>query len=296
MSEQSIPGGDASIPASRFPQSYARMTSAMRALPADQLSQINIEIPGAVTAMLGAMPEIMALRSRIVDEMPKFPIQTLDELEDSTLAMGYADTMFAMSTRKSEPVSELAERAARMCAIFRADAETLALRGLIDGAPLEQLRGGPGHRNIAFDLFALAYLLRTGWPAIQGKTALTLEELNQAEQLADRLTTALGTRQQAPTPETPSADMRMRAFNLFMRNYKEVFRAVRFLQPDDYEDILPSVHTPRGPAKKRAEAERPDPANTGLQPALHVVAGTSAATEAAPAEVGMPGASPYTKN
>ena len=297
MSEQSTVAGDPSVAVTRYPRAYARMTPAMRALPAETLQQVNVHIPYAVTSVLGALPELMALRPRIVDEMPKFPIEMLDNLEDATLAMGHADTVYTVSTRKPEGVPVLAERAARACAIFRADLQTLALREIIDGAPLEQLRGGPGHRNIAFDLFALTYLVRANWAAIQGKTALTLAEITEAEQLADQLTTALGLRQQAPTSDVPSADMRVRAFNLFMRHYDEVERAVRFLHPKTYQDILPSVHTPRGPGKKRAEEERSAPSSTGVHPAVQdaVKANAEAEEEAAPIAVGMPGASPYTK-
>jgi hypothetical protein len=293
MSEQSGVDVPASISASRFPEAYTQRSAEMRALPTEQLQPININIPYAVTAMLGAMPEIVALRARVVAELPAFPVELFDKLESATLAMGYADTMYTMSTRKPEALPQLVQRATRMCDIFRADANSLATRELIDGAPLEQLRGGSGHRNIAFDLFALTYLLRSNWSAIQGKSAVTLAELTDAEHLADQLATALGVRQQSPSPEAPSADMRLRAFNLFLRVYEEVLRAVRFLRKD-WEDIVPSIHTPRGPAKKAAaEEERATPASTGVHPAVQAPA--QAGAEPEPIAVGMPGASPYTK-
>ncbi len=196
-------------------------------------------------------------------------------------------------TYAAEPLPELVQRTHHAGEVLRADAQSLALRGLIDGAPLENLRGGNSQRNIAFDVFALAYLLRSNWPAIQGKTALTLAELAEAEQLADRLTTALGLRQQAPNGETPSAEMRQRSYNLFLRNFAAVRRAVQFLCPDTFEDIVPAIHTPRGPAKRRVEEERTAPANTGVHPNVQALAETGVG--APPAAVGMPGASPYTK-
>jgi hypothetical protein len=202
-----------------------------------------------------------------------------------------------MSTRKPEPIPELVERGSRWCGILRSDAQALAQRDLMDGAPLRQLRGGNSHINIALDLFALAYLLRTNWPSIQSKTALTLAELVEAEQLADQLTTTLGLRQQAPSPDTPSADMRLRAFNLFWRNYREAARGVRFLVPEGFDEIIPPVHITRGPAKKRVEEEAASPANTGVHPAVQTGADTRIPddAEADDVDVGLPGASPYLK-
>ena len=297
MSDSSTTNGDLEIAVARPARAYTRLEAAMLALPAEALQPIHANIPFAVTSALGAVPEIMALRPRMLEELPKLRMAMIDGFEEAALALGHADTMHTVSTRTPEEVPVLVERAARKCALFRSDLGALALRDIIDGAPLEQLKGGPGHRNIAFDLFALAHIARTNWQAIQGKTALTPAEISEAEQDADKLATALGLRQQSGSPGAPSAEMRLRAFNLFLQYRAEVERAVLFFFGKRAQEILPPINTPRGPAKRPAEEEPEAPANTGVHPAVHIAADgeTRGDTEDEPTDVGLPGASPYLK-
>lgn len=297
MSDSSTIQGDLEIAVARPARAYARLEPAMLALLAEALQPIHANIPYAVTSALGAVPDIMALRPRMVKELPSLRMEMIDGFEESALALGHADTIHTVSTRTPEEVPLLVERASRKCVLFRSDLGALALRDIIDGAPLEQLKGGPGHRNIAFDLFALAHIARTNWPAIQGKTALTPAEISEAEQDADQLATALGLRQQSGTASAPSAEMRLRAFNLFLLYRGEVERAVLFFFGKRASDILPAINTPRGPAKKAVEEEPEAPANTGVHPAVRVgeQADAQGEDEGEPADVGLPGASPYLK-
>ena len=69
------------------------------------------------------------------------------------------------------------------------DAQALAGRDLIDGARLTQLKGPVGFRNLVSDLILLASLLRESLPKSAGKTAITPEELDQAETFAGRIST-----------------------------------------------------------------------------------------------------------
>jgi hypothetical protein len=281
---------------SRHARAYESLTGAMLALAPEELEQINLDIPSAASATQGALPEIMALRAR-AEKLPDFDIRNFDLLEQSALAMDHANTVHVMVTKPEEPVSELAEKCRLKVQVLKSDAETLAVRNIIHGAPLSQLRGGNNHRNLSFDLFALAYLLRANWQAIQGRTALTLEELTEAEQLADRLSVALGFKQQSASAAGPAADMRQRSFTLFMRTLRQVERAVTFLEPVKAADILPTIRVPRGPGKKRVEAAEPAaPSQTGVHAvvgAAEVAARSADAPDEEPIAVGMPGSNPY---
>jgi hypothetical protein len=59
---------------------------------------------------------------------------------------------------------------------------------------LKDLKGPLGYKNQAFDLLTLLTMGREAWPRIQGKTAVTSAELDEAETLADQLLTAVGER------------------------------------------------------------------------------------------------------
>jgi hypothetical protein len=277
MAEESTNSPDTQVEVLRFRNAYERTRAEIDAVSDEQLVQINVDIPSAVTTALGALPEIRAMRPRLVEELPKFDLARFDKLEQYTLAAGHAHTLYLAASMPAEAVPELAEQCMGLCGTFRTDAEALVRRKLLDGVLLKSLKGTVGYRDIAFDLFTLVQILRENWPRIQGKTALSLAELNQAEVLADRLTTAIGAREQAPAVVGSAAESRHRAFSLFMRTYNEARRAIGYLAPDEVDQITPTVYVPRGPSKKRSEPE---------------VQAPQAATPASAAQVSAPIAQP----
>src|SRR5258706_4408625 len=165
----------------RFRAAYQQLVEEIRALPPSDVIAINIDIPTAVTTALGALPEIRALRPRMAAELPQFDIARFDKLEAYTLAAGHAHALFLAASAPTESIDELSTSAAASRTLLLSDASALATRGLLDGQRLKDLKGPSSLRNLAFDLFALAALLRDNWTKIEGKTALQLVELDKAE-------------------------------------------------------------------------------------------------------------------
>jgi hypothetical protein len=297
MTEASITQATLTDDVARVRKAYEELLEEIRAVPEEQVLQINIDIPSAVTSVLGALPEIMALRPRMVG-LAEFSIAQLDKLGKYAMAMDHANTVHLMQSKSATPVAELVKRCERTREVLLADANTAVVRGLVDGSSLKELRGVNSYRNLVFDVFALAYLMRSNWSKLEGKTALTLVELLEAEQLADQLNVALGLREQGPAVTGPAAEIRSRAYTLFMQAYKAVRRAVQYLEPERVDQIMPSIRVPRGPSKRQEESEPQSEA-----PAAPAATDTANARErepaaAAPVDVpaGMPGASPFVRN
>lgn len=286
---------------SRFLEALESLKPAMLAIPVELVKQPNIDIPHAVTLTLGAMPAIMATRPDFLKHLPTFPIELLDTLESRTLAMDYANTMRLMSTKELEPLPQLLTRGTQRRTLLIGEAKYAVLRGLMDGGPLAELSTNNSHRGLATDLFALAYLLRANWPAIQGKSALTLEELAEAEQDADHIITALGARKQAVHGFDPSSDLRERAFTLYIQAYTRVRASIEYLFPDTVDQVIPNIHITRGAGKRRlSEEEIVEEIRTAT--GVHAAVKDSEAgqpdartPDAPAAAVGMPGSSPYTE-
>jgi hypothetical protein len=280
----------------RVRMAYEELLDEIRAVPEEEVQQINIDIPSAVTSVLGALPEIMKLRPRMVG-LPEFHLPHLDNLGKYAMAMYHANTVNAMqSSRVSGAIADLAKRCERKREILFADLSSAAVRGLIDGSSLNELRGIKGYRNLAFDVFALAYLGRSNFAALEGKTALTLAELLEAEQLADQLNVAVGVRDQGPVTTGPTAEIRSHAYTLFMQAYNGVRRAVQYLEGDRVDQIVPSIRVPRGPAKRNEEPEELEPELTVSDMAR--AGGREPEEKTPPQEVpiGLPGASPFVRN
>ena len=87
MTQSSNPASNGAAPvvaapaALAYPEAFQKALAAAQALPQDELITINIDLPTAVTTAVGALPQIFALRDRVVAELPKFDISHFDQLK-----------------------------------------------------------------------------------------------------------------------------------------------------------------------------------------------------------------------
>jgi len=238
------------------------------ALDGDKLAAINVDIPRAVVTALGALPALMSLRPRIVEEMPRFPIASLDKLHTYALAAWYAHLLTLPPTEPENGDKALIDEATALRSDLLVAAEALAHRKLLDAKHVAQIRSGKGHIDTANDLVALATLFTNEWDAVEGKTAVTMAEIERAATLGPRLLATLGMRQQVQDRSPAQlADQRRRAFTLLVRAYDECRRAVTYLRwsEGDANKIAPSLYGSRGKAKKNASTATP-PAEPPQEP------------------------------
>ena len=144
----------------RFRHAFETILNEIRAVSENDYVVITLDIPASVTTVIGAWPEISALRPQLVQDMPSFPIAQFDNLETYSLALGHAQTLYKTATEPPAPLGDLANSAIKSREILLADVNALVSRGLIDAAALKELKGINGYKNIAFDLFALANILK----------------------------------------------------------------------------------------------------------------------------------------
>jgi hypothetical protein len=165
----------------------------------------------------------------------------------------------------------------------------------MDAQRIKDLKGPAGHKNQAFDVLTLVAMGREAWPQIQGKTAITSKDLDEAEMLADQLLTAVGEREQRAALSAASADIRRAAFTLFMRAYDQIRRAAEYLRWDDgdAETYVPLLSGGR----KRRRSEETAPTGEAAQLVQPASEQTSAKVESAKngqnVAVGMPGSDPF---
>lgn len=282
-----------------YPEAFQQVVAEMRAIPKEHVQICNVEVPLATMTVFGSVPEIMALRPRVVEELPKFPIERFDKLETYTAAMAHAHTLFMAASRPPEPVTELVKQCTELREMLLSDAQALSRRGIIDGSRLEDLKGNNSYRFIPFDVFTLVHILRDNAAKIQGKTAVQPAELDKAQQLAQDLTRALGEREQAPAALESAIDLRNRAFTLFVRNYNDVQHVVHYLEPDRVDEIAPTMYGGgRPPGRKAKPTEATGTKAPSDEPAAAPAPGAahpSAAPDVPVIAPGLPGASPFVR-
>ncbi len=264
-----LPNGNEMMPTSidpsEFERAFAAVEDEIRAVPANDLIHITIDVRLVAVNTVARLPRMMDLRDEIVKALPEFEIGALDGLKTYALAAAHAYFLNQMSIATPAEVADLAERAAARRAVLLADVKALVAHGLIDGAPLEGLAGAVGHRNIAYDVILLRNLLVDAWPKISGRTVLTTDALESDAAVASRLLMAAGQRSvSAPTP-TEAALLRDQAFTLFSRKYDQVRRATAYVRwnEDDANEYAPSLYAGRRSRKREASANAVDPGDDG---------------------------------
>ena len=229
-------------------EAMARVAPDAAALSVEEITQVNLDLQQATATILGVLPEVMALRDKIVKELPAFDIRHLDKLEDCALALRFAHAAYQTATQPPDDLADLSDEAATLRERLLADAKALSLHNLLDPRKLDSLKGANGIQNVAQDLQMLSQILQESWPKIQGKSATVAEDLQAASRIGTRLTRIVGVREQSPAQEAAVIEQRQRVFTLTMRAYDETRAAIAFVRrrEGDAESITPNLYTGKG--------------------------------------------------
>jgi hypothetical protein len=302
-STASVPGSFAQ--GSAFGAAYERRSPEIFAVKEEDLTRVILDVHAAVAQVLGALPEIRALREAM-GGLSTLDLTRVDGLEDYALALAEANSRYVIAITPKEDIVALNEAALKMREVLRSDAHALAVRGLIPEDRLTPFRGLVGYKNVGFELVDWANLLAQYVSASGGR--LSLQELTEAKRLGERLVEAAGHREQAPAEVAEAARIRQQALTLLVSAYDEVRCAISFLRrrEHDVETIAPSLYggrrkrpdTPDAPAQAPANAAPASAAPATAAPASAAPVPSLAATAAPPHPVapiapGMPGANPF---
>jgi hypothetical protein len=151
---------------------------------------------------------------------------------------------------------------------------------LVHPATIKNYSGLNGYKNIATDLQIQGQILKDHWRQIEGKSAATQAEIEQAFKVAAHLLRLTGEKEQSPAVVASTADMRKRAFTLFTRAYDDARRVMLFLRwhEEDADTIIPSLYAGRGGTKKKPTGDE-----TVQAPSVSSVQTTNPVTTAPPA-------------
>ena len=135
--------------------------------------------------------------------------------------------------------------------------QVLVRRGLIDPFHLKAAKKRRGRLRFAYGLLGLVEVLREAWPRVADKTGLTESELTQAELLGEQLSHGVAL-QNSPIEEFKKlAELRDRAFTVFVRAYGQVRHALQYLRREkhDADRYAPSLYGRRRSRKAKASAD-----------------------------------------
>lgn len=237
-------------------EAFERLKDEILAVPEDDVLTINVDMPLAVSIVLGAWSQLVELRPRI-EKLAEFDLPQFDKIEAYAYATAQTHGDYVLATTPTESLPQLYDQGVILRELMVSNAMNLAKHGLLDGEHLKALKGPVGYRNLAVDLTALASFLRQSWTKIAGKTPLTPTDLETAAILGARLLKGVGVKERAPITVAETALTRQRAFTLLARAYDQARRAVRYLRwnEDDADQIAPSLYTGRNNGRRRSDSE-----------------------------------------
>lgn len=272
----------------RIRSAFEKHAATIEAVPDADLRAINVDVPVAITTTLGSWAEIQSHRAVIAAELPSFDLARFDKLEEYTLALAHAHAAWVSATKTTEPLPALVEEATKLRDLLYSDATALSKRGLFEAQTLTEYKTSTGYRALAFDLLGLGQKLSERWITIEGKTAISTDDLRRAEDFAERILQAVGAKEQHTEAVAEASRLRQRAYSLYFDAYDQARRAITYLRwdHDDLEEIIPSLFLGRGGRKKAEPAADAAPANGGR-------AGAASPTAPGTPAVALPGGDPF---
>lgn len=226
---------------------HATADARARLAPNDLLP-INLDVQMAVATVLGALPRLQYLREDIAAQLRSFDFEQFDAIQSYAEALAFAQTAYLAASEPSDALPRLVARASELREQLLADATALARRRLIDGKRLAELKGGTGYLNVGTDVAVLVHVLRECWNDIQSKSAIQASELDEAEQLYERITMTYAERTQPSNAAVAAARERQRAYTLMVNAYDQARRAATYLRwsQNDADKLIPSLWAGRG--------------------------------------------------
>jgi hypothetical protein len=266
-----------------FSGAVERVQPQLDAIPPEELEPVRHDIVDATVTVLGVASHAKQYRGEVKAQIGESAAQHLDVLEDAARACGHAHATY-LSQVHGIDTDGAAEGTSRSRRILLAEARSLVGQKKMPASVLGEIVGGTGQKALCLDVLQLVAAFRTSWASVSDQTSVTIDELDQAEALANALATSLGENEQG-NASSPAAELRLRAYTFFVRTYDEVRRAIHFVRWDagDADEIAPSLGAGR---TRHAADEEPAPSTTPAAPAAPTPV-------AAPAPVGTPGAQPF---
>ena len=287
----------------RHRQAFEAMLGEIQSVPEKDFVAITLDIQSVVTTVKGAWRDIRALRGAIDEMWRQFDMELFDKLETYAMALGHAQTEYKTTIKSPPSLLPLVKSAIKTRKLLLDEVTVLIDFGLIDPSATSALEGTNCYKDIAFDVFALANILKKRESKISVRSRISQAELDAAEVLADNLITTVGRRERAPNIAAEAIRNRQAAFTLLINAYEEVRTAIKYLRrkQGDADKIAPSLYESHGIRKKKKlgkdqpdKVESPKATEVAIQPSAAATTTSAPANDATPEFVAAHG--PFLKS
>lgn len=258
-------------------EAFEATKEARAALPADGLSRLFADIYTSAARVRAAATRAAAYQK----ELHELPLakDLLQQVERHALAAAYAQTRYLHWLEPPAEVLEMIEELREHRETLYGDVQGLVRRKVVPAGYLDGINKEPGYLPVTVDVMRLTDILREVWPSIEGKTPLTLAELDRIAALGVAAEKAVEMRDDKEQSRQEANVERQRAFTLMVKSYSQLRRGLTFVLWDTelLDAVAPSmqVGTRRGKPSKDEDASAPPPAAGAAAVAKPGAAGAS---------------------
>jgi hypothetical protein len=250
---------------------YARFLGRAMALPPAAVVPFKSDTTLIFQNVQEGQSHVLAERARLA-KLPETDVTAIEQLGILCQALTFA----AVAADHPVPSGAVLTQIARANALVRLllkGADALGEAGVIPAAEVEPLHHGRGSFAVAEHLISLVQLFKSHAAAIAGKTAVTQEQLDEANALGTELLQVLKTRAapHAAGAQDPAV-IRDRFFTLVTQGYDSLWRAGAYLfGKDGVAAKVPALQAHRAPTAHARPGTKPGtPAAAVTKPATVV--------------------------
>jgi hypothetical protein len=242
-----------------FAVAFKATANERAALDDAEVAVVTVDVKLAVPMVHATIARTAPFREAILAQ-PAVDHAKIAALKTYADALWQAEALLKMALTSSE-LPELFTSALKLRERLITDAQSLAARGVIDGAVLAELKGDSGYANVSLDLLALGTALGENVPEVVANSAIKQADIDQAINLGVELSNAVHQRDIDPAAIEKAADDRARAFTLLAEAYDELRRVLSFLRwkDGDADTLAPSLFV-RKKGKRASVEPAPTPA------------------------------------
>jgi|SRR5690606_17287907 len=263
-----------------------------------ELRDGSIDVNAACARLLGALPQIRAMRPRIEETFRTFNWEAFDDLEGRLHAAHYCNGLWLSKTGNKVDLATSAAELDVWIDKLRETCEMLVSFGKV--AP-EQLRGlgaaTGGYLGKVNDVSRLLGILRRLNPTALSRTMLNPNDLSTIEVTLLSFQSAMGKKQVEPVEREEASLLRQQALTYLLESFDEAQRAAVYLYGEQVgKQLVPSPYADRGTRKSKSQSE------AEVQPAQPTTESSTPPTTGQPLEnfvvanpTGLPLSNPFSE-
>jgi len=252
MPEPNLPQPPLAVVGSQ--KAYEDLLPEAQAIPESEIRPFRADGSLAYHNVQRGLDAIAPHIDQIKVELPTVDLTRLQALGDLALAVIYAAAQVDRASDGSTPAFLEKARALRDVLVKSADA--LAASDIFPARAVERIREGRGSIDLAQDCVDLAALFKKYENEIQGKTAVTTAQIEDAATVGTELLTRLkpkGTK--TKDPAEAEANTRDRLWTLLVQGHRDLRRVGMWLWADEVDKHVPPLQSRKSSARKKDESE-----------------------------------------